>query len=81
MTPIQTPMAGSWTVRVIAVRPFTIHGDRYFELHAVRTDVPAAPEQRMSLKVPEHAVAAEPQPGQVLVVSFLMGQVTGAKPA
>jgi hypothetical protein len=35
----------------------------------------------MSLKVPEHAVAAEPSPGQVLVVSFLMGQVTGAKPA
>ena len=35
---MQPPMIGSWTVRVEAVNPFTIHGDQYFELRAVRTN-------------------------------------------
>jgi hypothetical protein len=79
MTPIQTPMIGSWTVRVVAVRPFTIHGDLYYELHVVRTDVASAGEAFV-IKVPQHAVAGEPQVGQVLAVTFLMGQVTRAQP-
>jgi len=71
-------MIGSWTVLVKAVRPFSIHGDLYFELQAVRTnDVSAQP---LSIKLPRHAIAGEPQAGQTLLVKFLMGQVTEAKP-
>ena len=70
-------MIGSWTVQVQAVRPFTIHGDLYFELQAVRTNDPSG--QALSIKLPRHAVAREPQPGQTLLIKFLMGQVTEAK--
>src|SRR4051794_27158048 len=37
---MQPPMIGNWLVRVNAVRPFTIHGDLYYELHIIRTDAP-----------------------------------------
>jgi hypothetical protein len=83
MIPTQVPMVGSWTVRVIAVRPYAIHGDLYFELRVARTDAPVPAGSSLVMKVPQHAVAggAEPQPGQVLAVTFLMGQVTGVRPA
>jgi hypothetical protein len=74
-------MVGSWTVRVGAVRPYAIHGDLYYELHVARTDVPAPSDANLVIKVPQHAVAGTPEAGQVLVVTFLMGQVTGVKPA
>ena len=74
MTP---PMVGSWSVEVKAVRPFTIHGDLYYELHVVRTD--GATGQLLALRVPRHAVAREPVAGDRLDVSFLMGQVTSAR--
>jgi hypothetical protein len=67
-------MIGTWTVDVKAVRPFTIHGDLYYELHVTR---PEQPEQGLAIRVPQHAAQAEPQPGQRLVLTFLMGQVTG----
>lgn len=73
---MNTPMVGSWSVTVRGVRPFMIHGDLYYELHVVRDDVP---DQLLSLKVPQHATSVEPQAGQRLTVTFLMGQVTGAK--
>ena len=75
---MQTPMLGSWTVEVKAVRPFTIHGDLYYELQAVRTNDASA--QSVTIRVPQHATTGEPQAGQVLLVKFLMGQVTEAKP-
>ena len=75
---MQPPMIGSWTIRVEAVKPFTIHGDQYYELHAVRTN--NAQGEPFSLKVPRHALAGEPAAGQVLLVKFLMGQITEAKP-
>jgi hypothetical protein len=71
-------MVGSWRVRVLAARPFTIHSDVYFELHVVRLDEPAPADTGFVLRVPQHAIAAEPLPGQTLEVSFLMGQVTSA---
>ncbi len=74
---MQPPMIGSWTVRVEAVNPFTIHGDQYFELHAVRTNDTEG--NVMSLRVPQHALSAPPAVGQVLLVKFLMGQITEAK--
>ena len=74
---MQTPMVGSWTVEVKVVRPFTIHGDIYFELHAVRVDDPT--NTLFALRVPQHAFAGEPAAGERLELSFLMGQVTGAK--
>jgi hypothetical protein len=84
MTPIQTPMIGNWTVRVVGVRSYTIHGDLYYELHVVRTDTASAGGASaggaLVIKVPQHAVVGEPQVGQVLAITFLMGQVTGAHP-
>ena len=74
---MQAPMVGSWSVEVKAARPFTIHGDLYYELHVVRTDDAAA--QVLALRVPQHAVDGEPAAGDRLNVSFLMGQVTSAK--
>jgi hypothetical protein len=74
---MQTPMIGTWTVHVRAVRPFTIHGDLYYELAVVRDDLP---DQLLAIRVPQHATAGEPQPGAELTVQFLMGQVTSAKP-
>jgi hypothetical protein len=71
-------MIGSWTIRVDAARPFTIHGDEYFELHAVRTNDPQG--QPFSIKVPRHVLSTPPAAGQVLLVKFLMGQVTEARP-
>ena len=75
---MQTPMIGSWTVRIEAVHPFTIHGDQYYELHAVRTN--DAEKDVLSLKVPQHALSVAPAAGQVLMVKFLMGQITEARP-
>lgn len=71
-------MLGSWTIQVKAVRPFAIHGDLYYELQAVRTNDASA--QSVTIRVPRHATAGDPQVGQVLLVKFLMGQVTEAKP-
>ena len=73
----QTPMVGSWSVEVKAVKPFTIHGDLYYELHVMRLD--GAAGELLAIRVPQHAVAQPPETGQRLAVTFLMGQVTGAK--
>ncbi len=70
-------MLGNWNVQVRSAKPFTIHGDLYYELHVFRTDEPTG--QLLFLRVPEHALEGEPQPGERLDVAFLMGQVTGAK--
>ena len=74
------PLAGSWTVRVAEVRPFTIHGDLYYELHGTRVG-PDGDGSTLSLRVPQHAAATPPAPGQTVSVTFLMGQVTGVQPA
>lgn len=71
-----TPMLGNWSVQVRSAKPFTIHGDLYYELHVFRLDDPTG--QLLALRVPQHAVKEQPQPGDRLTVSFLMGQVTSA---
>jgi hypothetical protein len=76
---MNAPMVGSWRVEVKAVRPFTIHGDLYYELHVVRTDEPGG--QVLALRVPQHATQGVPQAGDRLEVTFLMGQVTAARPS
>ena len=75
---MQPPMIGSWTVQVKAVRPFTIHGDQYYELQGVRAN--DASGELVVIRIPRHATSATPQPEQTLLVKFLMGQVTEAKP-
>jgi len=72
----QPPMIGSWSVLVHAVKPFTIHGDLYYELVVTRLDEDT--QQGLAIRVPQHAVAAQPQPGDRLSLTFLMGQVTTA---
>jgi hypothetical protein len=69
-------MIGDWLVEVRGVRPFTIHGDLYYELHVSETTDAA---RVMSVRVPQHAIEGEPQVGERLILSFLMGQVTTAK--
>jgi hypothetical protein len=70
---MQPPMVGSWSVLVHSVRPFTIHGDLYYELTVQREgDASTA----VILRVPQHATAGEPIAGERLTVTFLMGQVT-----
>ncbi len=71
-------MVGAWTVEVIGASPYEIHGDKYFELHVVRTDDPE--RLILAVRVPQHALAGPPTAGQRLTLTFLMGQVTGARP-
>ena len=71
------PLAGSWTVRVADVRPFTIHGDVYYELTGTRVDDGSA----VVLRVAQHAAGGTLAAGQDVAVTFLMGQVTGVRPA
>jgi hypothetical protein len=47
---MNAPMVGSWSVQVKEVRPFTIHGDLYYELHVTRTDV--AHTDLLAIRVP-----------------------------
>jgi hypothetical protein len=75
---MNAPMVGNWSVEVKGVKPFAIHGDMYYELLVTRLDDPAATP--LSLRVPQHAVGGVPKSGDKLAVSFLMGQVTSAKP-
>ena len=70
------PMIGNWSVEVKAVRPFTIHGDLYYELQVPNPD---NPQQLTALRVPEHAIQGPPRVGEKLTLTFLMGQVTSAK--
>lgn len=72
-------MIGSWTVRVQGVRPFSIHGDLYYELQAVRTN--DAQGSVLALKIPQHAAGFEPRAGETYMIKFLMGQVTEVRPA
>jgi hypothetical protein len=74
---MNAPMVGSWSVQVKEVRPFTIHGDLYYELHVTRTDI--ADTDLLAIRVPQHAVTGTPSAGDKLSVTFLMGQVTTAK--
>lgn len=74
---MQPPMMGSWTVEVKAVRPFTIHGDLYYELDVVRVD--EGVESGFRLRVPEHATNSPPVEGVWVVIEFLMGQVMSVK--
>jgi hypothetical protein len=76
--PMNPPMLGSWSVQVTAVRPFTIHGDLYYELDVLRLDDPS--DAALAIRVPQHAVNAAPKTGDKLALTFLMGQVTAAKP-
>jgi hypothetical protein len=71
-------MFGSWSVEVKEVRPFTIHGDQYYELHITRTEDKEGSIH--SLKVPLHALKGRtPAAGDKLNITFLAGQVTSAR--
>jgi hypothetical protein len=77
---MNAPMMGTWSVEILAVKPFSIHGDQYYELRVRRTDDAAAPSA-FALKVPQHAVeGGAPRVGHRATVQFLMGQVTAVKP-
>jgi hypothetical protein len=71
---MNAPMVGSWSVEVKAVKPFSIHGDMYYELHVIRLNDPS--NEMLAIRVPQHAVGGLPNAGDKLSVTFLMGQVT-----
>ena len=77
MSQVQPPMIGQWNVLVHAVRPYTIHSDLYYELQVSRLDEDGT--KGYALRIPEHAAARMPNPGDRLTLTFLMGQVTSAK--
>ena len=61
-------------MRVRAVKPYTIHGDQYYELHVERED---APGSVVAVRVPQHAAKEGVAVGDRVTLTFLMGQVTG----
>ncbi len=69
-------MVGAWKVSVHATRAFTIHSDLYYELHIERID---APGHLLSVRMPQHAMPHPPVAGDVLEITFLMGQITSAR--
>jgi hypothetical protein len=69
---MQTPMLGTWNVTVHSLRPFTIHGDIYYEVHLTRDE---SPDEMLALRIPQHAIT-DPTAGDRLAITFLMGQVT-----
>ena len=69
-------MIGNWQVRVHAVRPFTIHSDVYYELHIERVD---APGEVLGVRMPQHASTQPPEAGDVVELTFLMGQISAAR--
>ncbi len=71
------PMIGTWTVVVNAVRPFTIHGDAYLELHVSHLQ----DGTEHIVRVPQHAAASPPAAGARVTLTFLMGQVTEVRAA
>ena len=82
MTQTTPPMFGDWVVDVLRMQPVSIHGDLYYEVLVVRADEAGAvgdARQGVVLRVPQHAAPSAPEVGQRLKVTFLMGQVTGAK--
>ena len=74
---MQTPMVGTWTVKIHAIRPFTIHGDLYYELQASKED---DPQTIFALRAPQHA-CGRINSGDTVTVTFLLGQVTAVKQA
>jgi hypothetical protein len=68
-------MVGSWTVTIQAIRPFTIHGDLYYELHVNK----GGDENLLALRVPQHACGTPVKVGDRVEMTFLMGQVTAVK--
>ena len=71
-------MIGSWNVEVFGVRPYSIHGDLYYELQVRRLDIEES--NGYAVRVPQHAVDRPPVIGDRLALNFLMGQITSAKP-
>jgi hypothetical protein len=72
-------MIGTWQVRILAARPFAIHGDHYYELLIARLDTPPGDQPQTVLRAPAHAFATPPAAEQTVEIQFLMGQVTIVK--
>lgn len=77
---MQLPMTGSWIVEVLAARAYAIHGDLYYELTVRREGGEGQAADPATVRMPQHALPGGPRAGQRLELSFLMGQVTGARP-
>lgn len=73
-------MIGSARARVYQVTPVDIHGDRYFDAVVVLgEDTSQPPTQGVRVRIPLHLCKEPPRPGEVLTLSFLMGQVSGVQ--
>ena len=70
------PLFGPLDVLVHAVRPFAIHGDMYYELQVTPVNDPG---DASALRLANHLLSPPPRAGERLTLTFLMGQVTGAR--
>jgi hypothetical protein len=73
---MQAPMAGVWHVIVRAAQAYQIHGDLYYEIAVVREDDPQ--QQVIAVRLPQFTVGQQPQMGEKMTLTFLMGQITSA---
>lgn len=74
------PVTGDVTARVVGVQSVSIHGDIYHDA-AVVTRPPDRPHdhpnagQPVTVRLPHHVCPRAPAPGDVVRLSFLLGQV------
>ncbi len=76
---MRPPMVGSWKASIVAARPYQIHGDNYFQLLITRLDDVGEDQPDAVLNAPSHAFAQPPEEGQMVEITFLMGQVAAVK--
>ena len=67
-------MGGSKPATLRAVRLVDIHGTRFYDIEYTHDDAPDAPR---SARVGPESAYAGPQPGDLILVSYLMNVVTG----
>ncbi len=76
---MQPPMIGTWQVRIMAARAYSIHGDAYYEMQVTPDNSTEAEPSQMILRAPSHAFTTPPATNQRVEIQFLMGQVTSVK--
>ena len=66
-------MSGKKDAQLRAVQLIDIHGTRFYDLRYIHDE---APEHARTARVGAESVYADPQPGDAVVVSYLMSVVT-----
>ncbi len=70
------PIAGEIVGRVVESTTISIHGDLYYDLVI---EPASTATEAVRLRAPSHGCPRAPVPGERIVVSLLMGQVTALR--